>query len=153
MKKLLVALLMLVMLVPVMTVAVSADNNHHDTHFAFCVYGGDSTDVDPPRDKTDTTPLYVNIQTGDQKYMWVFAMGCDSKGNNKINLTCVNGQYVSHVTCSVGLGDSHKYNIHSWIYEEGYRYATLGFASEKYVDDYITGVWSPDSQGTYKYAK
>lgn len=140
----------LVLIVSVMAVTASAENNHGDTYFDFDVYGSIPCSIEP-RAKTDTTSLYVNVQTGNSRSIRVQAEGVASDYSEFVNLTCVQGVLVDYVTCSIGTGYAYKYNIHSWIYENGYRMADLSFISTSGFN-HITGVWSPDSVGTYNYA-
>lgn len=139
----------LALAVSAMAVTASAENNHHDTDFAFDVLSNIPYGIEP-RDKTDTTALYVNVQTGSEREIHVRAEGVTSDYFFE-NLTCVQGRLVDYVTCSIGYGSEYKYNIHSWIYEHGYRMASLSFISTVGYG-HVTGVWSPDSMGTYNYA-
>ena len=43
--------------------------------------------------------------------------------------------------------------MRSYIYESGYRYARLGLSTNWLEGDTISGVWSPDSAGTYTIAR
>ncbi len=149
-KQLIAMICILVLIVSAMAVTASAENNHHDAFFEFDVLSNIPYGIEP-RYKTDTTPLYVNVQTGSERAIYVRAEGVTSNYSKFENLTCVNGTLVDHVTCSIGIGSAYKYSIHSWIYEHGYSMATLSFISTVGYG-HITGVWSPDSQGTYNYA-
>lgn len=65
------------------------------------------------------------------------------------NLTLDNGKHVKRVTCTKGI----QYSVRSYIYESGYRYARLGLSTNWLEGDTISGVWSPDSTGTYTVAR
>ena len=65
------------------------------------------------------------------------------------NLTLSDGEFVKRVTCQRGT----QYSVRSYIYESGYRYARLGLSTNWLEGDTISGVWSPDSAGTYTIAR
>lgn len=52
----------------------------------------------------------------------------------------------SYVTCHNG----NKYSIHSFINEDGYRWATLSFSCPNLFGETMSGEWSPDSANSYK---
>lgn len=99
----------------------------------------------------DTSPLYLYLENlGYSNYnILVQAIGCISETDktSTVNLTVSNGVLAQYVSCREGL----QYSIHSDIYEEGYRYASLRFQDrgEASGNTIITGWWSPDSIGTY----
>lgn len=128
--------------------AVSAfASNYTDEGFAFTVYT-DVVKLLDWREKTDTTPIYLYIKTGTTSPIRVSALGAIESSDVMTDLTCVHGAYAAYVTCSVGV----KYSVHSFVYECGYDLASLQFWNPYSTSNYITGVWSPDSVGTYTYA-
>lgn len=72
-----------------------------------------------------------------------YLVGGDVQINTELTLS--NGKYAYYVNCSAG----EKYNIHTMIYEKGYRECRPAFKSgaERYAT--IRGRWSPDCLGTY----
>lgn len=98
--------------------------------------------------KKDTSPVYLHVEDGNRAAVKVSARGCDSDGNNGVNWTYSNGKVVDFVTCTIG----EQYLIQSLISEKGYSYAVLWFKSTNVLGDSISGVWSPDSVGSYQYA-
>ena len=53
---------------------------------------------------------------------------------------------VYYVTCHNG----NQYSIHSFINEDGYRWATLSFSCPNLFGETMSGEWSPDSANSYK---
>lgn len=104
----------------------------------------------PPRQKTDKSPLYLNIinvgyaSVGVYVQAWGGGSAYMAQGDRE-NLTYSERALVQAVVCVEGK----KYNIQSLIYEKGYDYATLCFHTGNPSGDYITGKWSPDSLGEY----
>lgn len=146
-KRILAILLGVIAIVSMMAVSVAA-NNCDDTSFEFTIsYSSKYTD---PRYKSDDTPCYANVEqaTYSSKQILVSACGCTVDGGNKTNLT-VNGDGVSVSQVTLYLNDARR--IRSDIYEAGFSYATLGFFSPA-GSNWIKGVWSPDSIGSYPYA-
>jgi len=62
------------------------------------------------------------------------------------NCTVSGGTRVNYVTCHNG----NKYSIHSFINEDGYRWATLSFSCPNLFGETMSGEWSPDSANSYK---
>ncbi len=146
-KRILALVLTLVTMVSVMSVTAFAANTK-DTGFTdFELKTSEWYYCITPRDKTNTTPVYLYYTKGIYNAVRVRAFGQTSYSGSRIDCTWYNGKYVSYVTCTKDT----KYSIRSKIYEDGYRWASLGFWSQ--YPDKITGVWSPDSTRTYTVAK
>jgi len=102
------------------------------------------------RSKTNTTPLYFYYTIGKHNSVQVQALGSTTADTGTTdNLTLDNGKHVKRVTCTKGI----QYSVRSYIYESGYRYARLGLSTNWLEGDTISGVWSPDSTGTYTVAR
>lgn len=52
-------------------------------------------------------------------------------------------------TCRVSIAKPGK-TIHSFINEDGYRWATLSFSCPNLFGETMSGEWSPDSANSYK---
>ena len=146
-KRILAILLGVIAIVSMMAVSVAA-GNFQNQNFEFTIsYSSKYTD---PEYKADTSPCYARVDqvTYSSKYILVSACGCTNGGGNKTNLT-VNGDGVSVSQVTLYLNDERL--IRSDINEAGFSYATLGFFSPA-GSNWIKGVWSPDSIGSYPYA-
>lgn len=154
MKKRLFSLLFALFLVVavVAPLSVSAQQGWEDTNFkefTINVYGFDS--YLGTRDKTNTSSVYMYIIDSTNRTVAtcvrIDAVERLVGGDVQINtdLTLSNGKYAYYVNCSAG----EKYNIHTMIYEKGYRECRPAFKSgaERYAT--IRGRWSPDCLGTY----
>ncbi|MCI8669015.1 MAG: hypothetical protein HFI34_05780 [Lachnospiraceae bacterium] len=94
------------------------------------------------RAKTNTTPVYMNNQSG--MTLWVYANG-GSKPSS-ISVTYNTGTTIG-TYAKVKPG---KYVIHTTIYEDGYRKAWLNISTGvNGVSGKCKGVWSPDTAGSY----
>lgn len=150
-KRLLFLFLTILILVPIVAVSVSASNYTDQNIYNFTVPYYNYSKLLTPRSKDDTTPLYLYLtEMGYSNYnILVQTIGCTSATDTTStrNLTVSNGVLAQYVSCREGL----QYSIHSDIYEEGYRYASLRFQDrgEASGNTIITGWWSPDSIGTY----
>lgn len=105
----------------------------------------------PYRKKNNTTAVYLLINSAYYTHTYVQAQGCSTDGKIRTNFTLVEGDNVYQVVCRVGV----KYSVHSEIYEEGYRYASLDFCHLNSSYGQTTSLnytWSPDSTREYAYA-
>lgn len=149
-KRILALALTFVTLVSVLAIGASASNWEDTDFYDFDLYYAYYRYLNP-RAKEDTTPCYLHITKSDDISVLITANGTNSsdKSGTKRNLTVANGVIVPYVTCRRYV----QYSIHSDIYEEGYANATLGFKSVTVDGNNVSGVWSPDSRGTYTDAK
>lgn len=155
-KKLACTFLLIVAILSVAVIPASA-SNHLDTYFYdVTVPRSTFSSIIPYRTKENTTPLYLKIISVYYSMLNVNvqAVGVRVPGgehpNTIENLTYSNGQIVNKVSAYEG----HDYLIRSLIYERGYRFASLRFMTG--AGHSITlheGKWSPDSIGSYEYAK
>lgn len=98
--------------------------------------------------KSDTSPLYVRMNTNYAVSGYrIRAMGCTVNKTDLTNWTYANGKLVDYVTCNMNT----EYSIQSLIKENGDDCATLAICGLG-GSSTATGVWSPDSVGTYTYA-
>lgn len=107
------------------------------TYFFEFNYSGDEHRT-APVDKSDTTASYINVDN-----MTVYDVYLHVDGYH-------NGYYYLNTTRGgqAYLVDPGQWWIHNFVYEYGYRYASLrGTAYESGV---LGGQWSPDSWGTYR---
>lgn len=147
-KRILALALCLVTLVSVMSVTAFAANTS-DTKFTnFKLNSNEWFYLITPREKTNDSKVYLYYTTGTYNAVRAKVYGkttYSSTTNN--NCTYYDGSVVSYVTCVKGT----KYSIGNLVYERDYPWATLGFWSQ--YTDTISGVWSPDSAGTYTIAR
>jgi len=124
-----------------LTPAFAANTSDTTLPTSFISYtSGATTTV---RNKTNTTPVYMNNTSG--MTLWVYANG-GSKPSGSISCTYSTGTTVG-IFATVKPG---KYVIHSTIYEKGYRSAWLNISTATNgVSGYCNGVWSPDTAGSY----
>ena len=103
--------------------------------------------------KDNTTPCYVKIRyPTDGGVIKVGAFGATSTSSSATKHNCTfDGNLNSVTKVSIRIGFS--YRIRNAISEMGFSYACLGFSTPT-VDGsmQISGVWSPDSIGSYDYA-
>lgn len=148
-KKLLALGFAAIMMVSAMALPASAAeiqpmNNHDDTSFAFSFNNLGRSNT-TGRAKQDDTGTYINAYTMCNGGFDVYVDGYNTNTGNWVDCTdkATRGQPHLRTTYNPGL-------ISQWVYENGYRTARLGgyklFASQS-----VTGVWSPDSQGSYRY--
>lgn len=94
------------------------------------------------RRKTNTTPVYINNQSG--MTLWVYANG--GYKPSKVSVLYSTGT-TNQGFAKVNQG---KYVVHSTIYEKGYRTAWLNISTATSgVSGTCRGVWSPDTAGSY----
>ena len=112
-----------------------------------------------PRSKQDSTPLYVeltyslhgNVKTQARGMTYLAWMqGDDPSTLNTTNVTADgDGHGVNNVTLSINV----DYSVRSFVYENGYAFATLGFkAYNDNQSEVVCGWWSPDSAYTHHLA-
>lgn len=133
--------------------------NTADTAFNDFFYEGDNNNYLPPREKTNTTPHYLYITSGTDATVRVKSLGSTNEdfanANNVFNATYSNGGIVAYVISRVGT----KYSVHNLVYESlssyNNKYASIAILGLYSKDNagYVTGVWSPDSSGTYVSAR
>ncbi len=129
---------------------VQASNYTNSTLTSFEISSSVFTPLPYARNKTDDSSLYLNITDMNYTYALVQARGANvaygitlsNTTNETYSLTKGSCEYV---TC----WKNHEYSVHSLIYEDNYSYATLAFHAGYAANDHVTGVWSPDSIGTY----
>ncbi len=150
-KHLIAMVLVVISLMSLMAVPVAAaDPNTHDTTHDVPV-SSVFTENRPYREKRNTTAVYLLINSALFTHTYVQAQGCSSDGKIRTNFTLVEGNSVYQVVCRVGV----KYSVHSEIYEEGYRYASLDFKyliNNQTLTTNLNYTWSPDSTREYVYA-
>lgn len=135
-----------VVLVSLASITVSANNV--DTIFSVSTTGStySAHRIDPPREKENATAVYLYITSSLYTHTYVQACRCTEGLENVTNYTLVNGSYAGQVVCREGV----KYSVHNSIYEDGGRWATIGFKClSATASDTIRGVWSPDSANSY----
>lgn len=149
-KRLVALMLLVVTIFSVVSVSASAsnwlDSNFHD----FTLWS--SQHYLNPRAKEDTSPCYVKItQATHNQITFVTANGCYSGSSSATRYNCTrdgNGNPVTRVSILPYQG----YLVRSMIYENKYPYASLGFFTPIVGGNKVSGVWSPDSVGSYPYA-
>lgn len=104
------------------------------------------TNLYPCQLKIDDTSMYLLYQ-GNQEEVAVRAMGCtDSNGSGMINKSYNYGQYVAFYICE----QDTPYRIVNRVWEDGYRYCTLGFFPKDF-NGTVGGDWFPVLQTTNYY--
>lgn len=98
------------------------------------------------RSKTDSTPVYLYYTGGSNSSVKVQTQGGGTLSGSFSNYTLSSSSAATYVTCRINV----QYSIHSSIHESGLSFARLGFRSQNTaLPETISGVWSPDSAGTY----
>lgn len=116
--------------------------NTSDEGYNFYFYGGGATQGTRPRPKTNTTPVYVRVDTITISSVGLYVDGAYSSRGPWTNRTNGGSAPMSQVR---GPG---RYSIHTSVYESGRRWARLtGYSS--WPSGSVYGVWSPDSTRTY----
>lgn len=110
--------------------------NTSDTGFAFSV-GPSYFSRTEYRAKTNTTSVYVNKLSGPQVTHFSVLAG--------------NNVYQNAGKGLAPVSPGQKRLIHTYVYENGYRSCALASIANPY-SGWSTGVWSPDSIGSYPYA-
>lgn len=149
-KRLVALMLLVVTIFSVVSVSASASNWQDSKFYNFTLYSYQR--YLNPRAKEDTSPCYVKITKADHNQTtFISANGCYSDGKYAARYNCTrdgNGKSVAHVSILPNQG----YLVRSMIYENKYPYASLGFSTPIVGGNEVTGVWSPDSVGSYPYA-
>ena len=112
-----------------------------------------------PREKQDSTPLYVELTSTLHGTVKAQARGMSytawMQGDLPSTLNTANatlgssGEYKEYVLLDPGF----DYSIRSFVYEDGYAFATLGFrAYHNNQSEVVSGWWSPDSAYPHQYA-
>jgi phage terminase large subunit-like protein len=111
-----------------------------------------------PREKQDSTPLYIkltstvhgNVKTQARGMTYTAWMQETPSTLNTANLTANSEGYgVTYVTLTPGI----DYSLRSFVYENGYAFATFGFkAYYSNQSETVSGWWSPDSAYQHTYA-
>lgn len=149
-KRLVALMLLVVTIFSAVSVSASA-SNWQDSYFYNFTLRSYQRYLNP-RAKEDASPCYVKItQATHNQATFVTANGCYSSSSSATRYNCTrngNGNLVSRVAIYA----KHDYLIRSTIYESKYPYASLGFSTSLVGGNEISGVWSPDSVGSYPYA-
>ncbi|MBQ7064229.1 MAG: hypothetical protein IJM90_05020 [Firmicutes bacterium] len=150
-KKVLSLVLALITLISVWGFSTSA-NAANTTDTAITQFGASFfyyTYHTPARLKQDWSPVYVYITDGKRDRVYVRAYGTNNiSASTKVNETVdpdISSYPVDHVTCYRGI----EHSVHSYIYEDDYDFALLGFRCPNVLGDEISGWWSPDSALTH----
>lgn len=125
--------------------AANTANRSFDCH----IDGDDFSYIYDVAGKTDESAIYLWVSGASNLFTFVQALGSESEEFSSYalsdSLTLVQGMLVDYVCCRMSI----DYSVHNYIKEYGYDYATLAFMA---IGDYsttITGLWSPDSSGSY----
>ena len=149
-KRLVALMLLVVTIFSVVSVSASASNWQDSSFYHFTLWS--SQHYLNPRAKENTSPCYVKItDTTYNLTTFVTANGCYSSSGSATRYNCTrdgNGNVVSRVAILAEQG----YLIRSMIYEYKYPYASLGLSTSLVGGNVVSGVWSPDSVGSYPYA-
>ena len=148
-KRLVALMLLVVTIFSAVSVSASA-SNWQDSYFYNFTLRSYQRYLNP-RAKQDTSPCYVKLtKATHNQTTFISANGCySSTSATRYNCTRDgNGNPVAHVSILPYQG----YLVRSMIYEYKYPYATLGFSTPIVGGNEVTGVWSPDSVGSYPYA-
>ena len=127
-----------------MSVNVFAANTTNEA-FTFTIVSGQK--VIPPRQKLDNSEHYYYQNGGTVATASVISRGQHNNSSSLstgINCTWSNGVVVPSVSCRRGT----QYNIHNGVGEGGYSWAKLIISNLTEAGS-ASGVWSPDSIGTY----
>lgn len=118
--------------------------NHLDTtfEFKFDIWGKANSEG---RAKQDTSGTYIVAYSMCHGGMDVFVDGLDTRTGQWVDCTdkTTYGQPRLSKVNSPAL-------ISQWVYERGYRTARLG-GYKPWANQSVSGVWSPDSVGSYPY--
>lgn len=142
--------LCLIAVLSAMSVTAFASNwtDSSFTNFSITDSGNNLMHFLPGRAKEDNTASYLYITNSTNRYtlVWVYG-GENPNSTDRLEWDMCyspDSDVYGYVICQRGT----KYSIYSDVYTQGYTYATLRFESI-YGGDSLTGVWSPDSRGTY----
>jgi hypothetical protein len=149
-RRLFVGLLLTAVLVSMTCITAFAKNYENKSFYNFTL----ETDERylKPQSKEDDSPCYLRITAATTgRVTYISANGCATgelmvfRDNKTLDGY---GQIQQHVVVS----SYQDYRIRSRIYESGYRFASLGFSCSADFGNEVSGVWSPDSLGTYPFA-
>lgn len=113
-----------------------ASSDDSTYYFEFSNFGDQAWTAQ--RSKDDDTASYINVNNMTIYDVFLYIDGIDYGGNVNTQLTRGSHAY---------LIDPGQWNIHNFVYENGYPNARLrGMANESGV---LGGVWSPDSYYVY----
>ncbi|WP_163578501.1 hypothetical protein [Gracilibacillus thailandensis] len=129
-------------LVPISTFA----SNHGDTSFRFSVSTSNNYAYTGSRSKENTTSTYVNVEQVPITYIYADVQGYRPSSVSGTNYWVDETLGGDKVTLSKG-----KWLVKQLVYENGGRSARLKF-QRYYGTGTVSGVWSPDSVGSYPYA-
>lgn len=153
-KRILSVCLLIVMVVSALSVTAYAANTGNTSFYNFTMET--SRRYLNPRAKENYSPSYVIVTEADNPTrIYVAAHGSYSQLPEDIAANCTwdaNGTNAIWVT----IMPRQHYLIRSCVWENGYRYASLGFSVHMSYPNEISGAWSPDSseaaQQNYPYA-
>lgn len=149
-KRIMAMALVLITIVSVMALPASAaDGNTSDTTSTVTVTASFLRNR-PYRAKYNTSAIYLLINSAYYDHTYVQAQSATSDGKDRNNYTMVEGDIVTNVVCRRGV----KYSVHTAIYENGYRFASLDFKHLNTTTSTtsLNYTWSPDSTREYAYA-
>ena len=149
-KRLVALMLLVVTIFSAVSVSASASNWQDSCFYNFTLRSYQR--YLNPRAKEDASPCYVKItQATHNQATFISANGCYSSSSSATRYNQTrdgSGKRVAHVSILPYQG----YLVRSMIYENKYPYASLGFSTSLVGGNEISGVWSPDSVGSYPYA-
>ena len=124
--------------------------NTTDTYITnLSISGGGEKVYSGSRAKEDDSAMYIYIYSSTYYTTRVKALGTNSTtatSSNSYNCTCTaSGTRVSYVSCNRGT----DYSVHSFVYEDGYDYATFSFMNPYTGTQVLSAEWSPDSWNSH----
>lgn len=132
----------MVLMVSVFALPASAKNNE-DVPFIFNFSWTQSTGNTVEGKKEDDSGTYIKASQIPKDGFQVFV---DGKRSDGTWIDCTSYAYGTAFLTVTGAGRL----VRQFVYENGYRYARLG-GYKTGADKGATGVWSPDSLGSYPY--
>lgn len=112
-------------------------SDHQNSAFEFQFNWAKNSDATGGRSKTDSTPVYVKTTWIPANGYQVFVDGYSSSGG-----------WVDNTVRTAYIQDTGEGIIRSYVHENGYKTARLrGYKA--FANTYASGVWSPDSVGSY----
>lgn len=104
--------------------------------------------------KENSTSIYIWVKNSNEAWVRVQAQGSlrstGTAWNNYTELSDRSG--VEYVFVSTGTERDYQRLIYNGVHEANMSYARLAFKARYVWGDYVGGVWSPDSVGTYPHA-
>lgn len=112
--------------------------NIQDTAWGFAVTSINTEYRTPLREKTNASGVYVFYKTGTESTLW-----CD----------VLNSENQSETRGKIGyVPKGQPRLVMQWVYEDGFRTAKLELGpTQAQGQGGVSGVWSPDSVGSYPY--